>query len=133
MARVVDPGEDEATALVEGGDAALGVRREVALRRVRVGDNVGGVVDRMRPGIAHQKFILRSEALLQVDTESVIAGGSRREVRRHVAEGHRKPLAKSIRKHNLAGKSNARTSPEDRKSTRLNSSHLVISYAVFCL
>src|SRR5688500_19513124 len=26
-----------------------------------------------------------------------------------------------------------RLSPEDRKSTRLNSSHLVISYAVFCL
>src|SRR2546426_4746556 len=25
------------------------------------------------------------------------------------------------------------TCPEDRKSTRLNSSHLVISYAVFCL
>src|SRR5256885_5499523 len=27
----------------------------------------------------------------------------------------------------------ARTSSADRKSTRLNSSHLVISYAVFCL
>src|SRR5205807_8048159 len=27
----------------------------------------------------------------------------------------------------------ARTGPVDRKSTRLNSSHLVISYAVFCL
>src|SRR5256885_13155764 len=26
-----------------------------------------------------------------------------------------------------------RAVPEDRKSTRLNSSHLVISYAVFCL
>src|SRR5256885_3595829 len=26
-----------------------------------------------------------------------------------------------------------RAGPEDRKSTRLNSSHLVISYAVFCL
>src|SRR5690606_40273377 len=26
-----------------------------------------------------------------------------------------------------------RTSPEDRKSTRLNSSHVKISYAVFCL
>src|SRR5256885_10500127 len=26
-----------------------------------------------------------------------------------------------------------RQPPEDRKSTRLNSSHLVISYAVFCL
>src|SRR5256885_4433643 len=27
----------------------------------------------------------------------------------------------------------ARSPPPDRKSTRLNSSHLVISYAVFCL
>src|SRR5256885_3687342 len=27
----------------------------------------------------------------------------------------------------------ARGTPRDRKSTRLNSSHLVISYAVFCL
>src|SRR6266850_5899282 len=27
----------------------------------------------------------------------------------------------------------ARCTPRDRKSTRLNSSHLVISYAVFCL
>src|SRR5256885_12424464 len=27
----------------------------------------------------------------------------------------------------------AQESPQDRKSTRLNSSHLVISYAVFCL
>src|SRR5256885_8163007 len=26
-----------------------------------------------------------------------------------------------------------RSAPQDRKSTRLNSSHLVISYAVFCL
>src|SRR2546426_8593339 len=32
-----------------------------------------------------------------------------------------------------APRSGARASPEDRKSTRLNSSHLVISYAVFCL
>src|SRR5256885_12375432 len=29
--------------------------------------------------------------------------------------------------------SGGRPSPPDRKSTRLNSSHLVISYAVFCL
>src|SRR2546426_6651488 len=29
--------------------------------------------------------------------------------------------------------SNAQQCPRDRKSTRLNSSHLVISYAVFCL
>src|SRR5947207_3964121 len=32
-----------------------------------------------------------------------------------------------------AGGRSARPSQEDRKSTRLNSSHTVISYAVFCL
>src|ERR1039457_7553343 len=31
------------------------------------------------------------------------------------------------------GRKNARFTCTDRKSTRLNSSHLVISYAVFCL
>src|SRR6266446_7777803 len=33
----------------------------------------------------------------------------------------------------LEGKRTARKGEKDRKSTRLNSSHLVISYAVFCL
>src|SRR2546426_7548361 len=33
----------------------------------------------------------------------------------------------------VAGKDPTAMSPRDRKSTRLNSSHLVISYAVFCL
>src|SRR3989454_12823397 len=33
----------------------------------------------------------------------------------------------------LIGMTGARSSQSDRKSTRLNSSHLVISYAVFCL
>src|SRR5256885_16659662 len=32
-----------------------------------------------------------------------------------------------------SGRSVSRPSSRDRKSTRLNSSHLVISYAVFCL
>src|ERR1039457_7443748 len=32
-----------------------------------------------------------------------------------------------------AGRQRRRPSSRDRKSTRLNSSHLVISYAVFCL
>src|SRR5256885_5082605 len=35
--------------------------------------------------------------------------------------------------HWPAGNLRARYNPADRKSTRLNSSHLVISYAVFCL
>src|SRR5256885_13179911 len=33
----------------------------------------------------------------------------------------------------LGGKGGWESGEEDRKSTRLNSSHLVISYAVFCL
>src|SRR5256885_16228158 len=33
----------------------------------------------------------------------------------------------------LGGIETAKVNPKDRKSTRLNSSHLVISYAVFCL
>src|SRR3989454_6435002 len=35
--------------------------------------------------------------------------------------------------HRRAWASIPRSAPTDRKSTRLNSSHLVISYAVFCL
>src|SRR3989454_2156174 len=41
---------------------------------------------------------------------------------RHEAERMEKAVAKMVRAHR-----------GDRKSTRLNSSHLVISYAVFCL
>src|SRR5476649_812178 len=35
--------------------------------------------------------------------------------------------------HQQAAAQNTKIIPEDRKSTRLNSSHTVISYAVFCL
>src|SRR5256885_8634515 len=43
------------------------------------------------------------------------------------------PLPPEHRQHVLARISNLEWVFEDRKSTRLNSSHLVISYAVFCL
>src|SRR5205814_9182669 len=43
---------------------------------------------------------------------------------------HRIALVRSTR---LAGGTGARLGRGDRKSTRLNSSHLGISYAVFCL
>src|SRR2546426_8426447 len=45
--------------------------------------------------------------------------------RRHPTRGVRR-LGGQLRLRQLSG-------PRDRKSTRLNSSHLVISYAVFCL
>src|SRR5688500_19207311 len=65
--------------------------------------------------------------------------------RAHGASGTRGPLraAVALRHEPLVRASRGRTEArvaagrvdalEDRKSTRLNSSHLVISYAVFCL
>src|SRR5256885_7628763 len=47
-------------------------------------------------------------------------------------DGHGKPLACEQRR--IGGRSDhVSHQRRDRKSTRLNSSHLVISYAVFCL
>src|SRR5256885_15407521 len=42
------------------------------------------------------------------------------------------PLVRAVR-HGTDGGHRAGARTRDRKSTRLNSSHLVISYAVFCL
>src|SRR5256885_9074663 len=43
-----------------------------------------------------------------------------------------RPAVAALRAEDVPGET-LRVHPEDRKSTRLNSSHLVISYAVFCL
>src|SRR5437868_10553553 len=43
------------------------------------------------------------------------------------------PVAPSRRPHTTHERRDATTGWEDRKSTRLNSSHVSISYAVFCL
>src|SRR2546426_2664331 len=55
-----------------------------------------------------------------------------RSVRRRPSERHGSDVERLRRRGDRAGP--ARADPvRDRKSTRLNSSHLVISYAVFCL
>src|SRR3712207_8332837 len=46
---------------------------------------------------------------------------------------HRARRAREVDEHVAAGKCAVRWSGRDRKSTRLNSSHANISYAVFCL
>src|SRR5688500_19092509 len=43
------------------------------------------------------------------------------------------PAACRARPSPASASARRRSTPADRKSTRLNSSHLVISYAVFCL
>src|SRR2546426_10110388 len=54
---------------------------------------------------------------------------------RSLARGRRAPAAGDRPAHPRGGGGAAAAgrAPLDRKSTRLNSSHLVISYAVFCL
>src|SRR5256885_4095085 len=52
--------------------------------------------------------------------------------RSSVASRH-SPWAKSLLLRWVVARQGTRRGVKDRKSTRLNSSHLVISYAVFCL
>src|SRR5256885_7147691 len=53
---------------------------------------------------------------------------------RHARAGHVLWLTGQLRPAELAGiRALSERAAQDRKSTRLNSSHLVISYAVFCL
>src|SRR3712207_6950535 len=56
----------------------------------------------------------------------VRAGGAER-------AGEDAPAALADDHHTLPGRPGQRLQPLDRKSTRLNSSHANISYAVFCL
>src|SRR2546427_1703594 len=54
--------------------------------------------------------------------------------RRHLpGEPARRPGLRRLGPHRLGGGRGADPAPLDRKSTRLNSSHSQISYAVFCL
>src|SRR5438034_1703151 len=61
---------------------------------------------------------------------SVIAGAGRSAQRRQAQRGSGEEHGTQ---HELATPIEARPFWRDRKSTRLNSSHTVISYAVFCL
>src|SRR5437773_12120866 len=47
--------------------------------------------------------------------------------------GHRSPRQGQRERGTARGRGSQRGENEDRKSTRLNSSHITISYAVFCL
>src|SRR5207253_11328262 len=61
------------------------------------------------------------------DVAAGVEGIAARLLRRHVRRGAEElPGARDLRRRHLGD-------PEDRKSTRLNSSHVAISYAVFCL
>src|SRR5688500_19970153 len=70
--------------------------------------------------------LFRSRVLWQAERQPTrrIHGRFNRRRRRHRTDGHR---------HRAGDRAGGVADDQDRKSTRLNSSHLVISYAVFCL
>src|SRR5256885_12939876 len=73
--------------------------------------------------------LFRSDAGRRRGARMPAASADRAE-REHVRNSHR---VDPIRRGAIADRVYAMAVSEDRKSTRLNSSHLVISYAVFCL
>src|SRR5688500_20046298 len=65
----------------------------------------------------------------------VVPRGWSRGTPRHAASQHRQTMRRYAmdRDKEQGSRKNEESGLKDRKSTRLNSSHLVISYAVFCL
>src|SRR5437588_1901163 len=62
-----------------------------------------------------------------------ISAGRPAPARRHSEARHRRDDRTRSRRCALLRRAHHGAAPGDRKSTRLNSSHTVISYAVFCL
>src|SRR2546426_8540091 len=80
-----------------------------------------------RSRAAHGHFSQRdAEAALG----AIVRGPEQAAFRRGDEEIHEPPLGRQVHARRLSAHEAVQ---RDRKSTRLNSSHLVISYAVFCL
>src|SRR5256885_5735884 len=78
--------------------------------------------------------VLDAAIVFDLDPEAGRAGERRRGEGRIVRGAHELPaVAGAPFVPTVAQATARRRNGEDRKSTRLNSSHLVISYAVFCL
>src|SRR5256885_3709084 len=93
--------------------------------------------------VRHAELRARMAALLRraypVNTQSVLEFGPYRFLTTtNSLEMHGQPIEVTHREYTLAltlfqNQGRLLSREQDRKSTRLNSSHLVISYAVFCL
>src|SRR2546426_3359363 len=71
--------------------------------------------------------------LFRSDVQQGHAGPARQERRLHAADAAGRQHRRRRAEPHEGSEAPARGPRVDRKSTRLNSSHLVISYAVFCL
>src|SRR5262245_64501941 len=83
--------------------------------------------------ISEKSIVLRFQRGCDAHLVSVCVRGEREQARmlRRPAEPPDTRLLRSLQNRDFTDE--ASNSPADRKSTRLNSSHLGISYAVFCL
>src|SRR5206468_13074772 len=79
-----------------------------------------------------EKPHMRAQPLLFVDDAEADAAKAPVEIVEHLAEGRALGLD-DVRAAGVGAQQRGQFDPEDRKSTRLNSSHDQISYAVFCL
>ena len=72
-------------ALIKGRIGPFQVWEEAVLGGKR-GLKVGRVIDRVRPGVGRQKFVVIRETLFEVRRETVVNGAAIRIVRVHIAE-----------------------------------------------
>src|SRR5271157_5215313 len=82
-----DAAGDPAMTLVVDGVAAL-ESREAAVLRLEGGLQVGGIVNRMRPGVTREQLEVTGETLAEVDGQSVVPGIAIRDLGVHAVEGH---------------------------------------------
>ena len=87
LARLIDAAEDEAVALIEQRIGTIQSRVKTVLGSSG-GLQIRRIVNRVRPGVGTEEFVVPAEALAQVDREPVIDGTAVGEVGVHVSEGN---------------------------------------------
>ncbi len=86
LSRLVNAAEYKTVALIEQRGRTVDLPDSKLSCGVSVALQIGRVVDRMRPGVGSEKFVVLVEALAQVGAESVIDRTAVRVVGVHVAE-----------------------------------------------
>src|SRR5207247_11386629 len=107
---------------------ARGVGREVAADLAAA---LGGKRRREQPARVGGSFLYRGQHAACLDGQRVVQGIELADPAHARKREH--DLAPGPARHRPAGKAGIAERVQDRKSTRLNSSHEWISYAVFCL
>src|SRR5690625_1064045 len=105
-------------------------KNQLYILQTRTGKRTAEAAIRIAVEMKKENIINKETAILRVDPKQLDQLLHRRIDEKH----HKDPIAKGLPASPGAATGKVIfTSDEDRKSTRLNSSHVAISYAVFCL